>query len=350
MSYLCSIATAFPSHLVRQDMVARQMVEIFDDGSSSRASVDRIFQHARVIKRSLMRPLAWYTEPHSHAERNRIYLNEGTLLLEKACRKCLTRSSCTPEHVDHLITVSSTGLATPSLDARLIEKLGLRREISRVPVWGLGCAGGVMGMAMALDYCRAYPDRNVMVAALETCSLTFQKQDLSRKNLVGTALFGDGAAAALVCGRSDANPPVLLRDHTTYLYPESERIMGWDIVDEGFELVLSATLPALIHQSCRAQADAFLKRHNLHVTDLQHLLLHPGGPRVLDAVLDSLAVDPAMGRLALEVLADFGNLSSVSIFAVLEKWLSTERVNHQGPGLMLAFGPGFSSAMLLFEV
>jgi alkylresorcinol/alkylpyrone synthase len=206
-----------------------------------------------------------------------------------------------------------------------------------------------MALGMAIDHLRAYPNHNILIAALETCSLTFQRDDTSRKNLVGTALFGDGAGAALASGHPGlARSPHLL-DHSQHHFPRTEEIMGWEVVDTGFRLTLSPELPELVHKQIKGLVARFLENHDLAISDLQHLLLHPGGPKVLEAVLDALQVPRQKARLAEKVLAESGNLSSVSILAVLQKWFETGGHKEKGPGLMIAFGPGFTCTMVLFE-
>jgi alkylresorcinol/alkylpyrone synthase len=348
MSYLLATTTAYPEHLARQNEVAKLMARLLGR-TADQKSLQAVYRHASVIERRLMRPLSWYEQPHELAERNRIYLEEGVSLLVEACENGLDIAACPRSRIDHIITVSSSGLAAPSIDARLIELLGLRHDISRVPVWGLGCAGGVMGLAMALDHHRAYPNHNILLAALETCSLTFQLEDTSNKNLIGSALFGDGAGAVLLSGNPGTMAPPRLVDHTTTLFPGTERIMGWEIVASGFQLVLSPDLPSLVQHQVRPLVERFLARHDLAIADVRHWLLHPGGPKVLDAVTDALELTTDSVNLTRKVLAEKGNISSVSILAVLEKWLSVRACQVPGVGLMIAFGPGFSCAMVLFE-
>ena len=350
MPYLQYAKTSHPKHEVQQQDVVDLLTTLFQKDPLERKQVSSVFAHAGVKKRQLVKPLIWYAEEHSLTERNRVYLDEGFAMLEKACKECLAKASLKPTQIDHIITVSSTGLATPSLDALLIDALGLFPSVSRVPVWGLGCAGGVMAISMAHDFLLAYPERTVLIAALETCSLTFQKEDLSRKNIVGAALFGDGAGAALIRGSSKAASHPRLIAHRQHLFSNSRTIMGWDIVNAGFQLVLARELPQFVERHVEEIVTSFLDEHNLRINDLKHLLLHPGGPKVLEAVIKSLGISHNMGHLAREMLAEHGNLSSVSIFNVVEKWFDQHHYRTRGPGLMIAFGPGFSCSQILFEV
>ncbi|MBW2475815.1 MAG: type III polyketide synthase, partial [Deltaproteobacteria bacterium] len=311
MPYLKYAQTSHPKHEVQQRDVVDLLTKLFHKDSLERKQVSSVFAHAGVKTRQLVKPLAWYAAEHSLAERNRVYLHEGFALLEEACKGCLTKACLTPNQIDHIITVSSTGLATPSLDALLIDALGLMPSISRVPVWGLGCAGGVMAISMAHDFLLAYPERTVLIAALETCSLTFQKEDLSRKNIVGAALFGDGAGAALLGGSSKSTSHPRLIAHRQHLFSSSKTIMGWDIVNTGFQLILARELPQFVEQHVEGIVRSFLDEYSLKINDLKHILLHPGGPKVLEAVLKSLSLSKNIGHLAEEVLADHGNLSSV---------------------------------------
>ncbi len=251
--------------------------------------------------------------------------------------------------VDAVVAVSTTGLATPSLDARLAGPLGLRPDIVRLPLWGLGCAGGAAGLARARDYCLAHPRARVLVAALETCSLTFVAGDASRKNLVGTALFADGAAAVLVAGAQAAGDGPRLRAARSRLFPDSERVMGWDFGDAGMELVLSPRLPAIVQEELPALVDAFLAENGLSRRGIAHYLTHPGGAKVIDAYREALGLDNGEELALTEaVLREHGNVSSVSVLLVLERWLAA--APRPGYGLLSAFGPGFAAEQLLLEV
>jgi alkylresorcinol/alkylpyrone synthase len=236
------------------------------------------------------------------------------------------------------------------MDARLINRLGLRRDVTRLPVWGLGCAAGAAGLARAFDHCRAHPRATALLVALETCSLTFMANDLSKKNLVGTAIFADGAAAVLVAGAEAAGSGPRLLATRSHLFPQSENIMGWEFGDTGMQLILSPRLPAVVKEELPRLVDGFLRSRGLDRSDLAYYLTHPGGAKVVDAYREALGLRNGELDLTEEVLREHGNVSSVSVLVVLEKWLASPRAKQAGYGLLSAFGPGFSAEQVLLEV
>jgi len=338
----------FPAKAIPQQIVKETVFEIFEGKIPALEKVLNAFDNSRIAHRHLVMPLDWYRQKIAPAERNRIYQKEGGELLCKAVQKCLTSADLAPDQITHIIFVSSTGLATPTLDTRLIDDLGLPRSTTRIPIWGLGCAAGVSGMARAFDHCLAHPKATVLVAAMECCSLNFLEGDLSRKNLIATALFSDGAAAALIAGDDiPREGPRILVTHS-YLFPNSSQIMGWDFRDEGMELLLSPRLPSLVKEGIGKQIEAILEKIGLSRYDLTHYLLHPGGARVIDACREALGLQRGELDLTEEELRCHGNTSSVSILAVLSRWLRNSET-HSGYGIVASFGPGFSAELLLIR-
>jgi alkylresorcinol/alkylpyrone synthase len=350
MPHILAAASAFPPHVVPQAAVREAIGQIFAGRIPGLERLLAVFDHSRIVTRHLMRPLDWYCQPHSAQERNRIYLDEGLELLARSTRSCLERASSEPASIDHVIAVSSTGHAAPSIDARLINRLGLRPDVSRLPLWGLGCAGGAAGLARAFDYCRAHPQARVLLVALETCSLTFMSSDLSKKNLVGTAIFADGAAAVMVAGAEVAGSGPRLLATRSHLFPQSENIMGWEFGDAGMQLILSPRLPAVVKEELPRLVDGFLRSRGLEQKDLAHYLTHPGGAKVVDAYREALGLHNGELNLTEEVLREHGNVSSVSVLVVLERWLASPRAKQPSYGLLSAFGPGFSAEQVLLEV
>jgi alkylresorcinol/alkylpyrone synthase len=322
MPAILSVSHASPPNAFRQEFLKEAVAQLYADRipEADAQRIRDVFEHSRIRERSFMMPLDWYLAPHTPEERNRVYMEKGLELLVRASRGCLEDAGCPPDQVDHVIFVSTTGLSTPSLDSHLINELGLPRNTTRLPVWGLGCAAGAAGIARAFDYCLAHPDARVLLAALETCSLNFAEEDLSKKNLVAMSLF-----------------------------PDSYRIMGWDVVEKGFRLVLSPKLPELIRAELRPLVDAFLISRDLTRSDISHYLTHPGGARVLDSIREALGLSNGGLRLSEEVLRDFGNASSVSVLIVLERWMDDEGERTPGYGLLSSFGPGFSAELLLLH-
>lgn len=350
MPKIIAAAHAFPPHIIAQTVVRELIGRFYGDRI---AGIDRmlaIFDHSRIETRQFMMPGEWYLQNRSPMERNAVYREQGLELVVAAARTCLDRAGWSAGEVDHVIFVSSTGHATPTLDAHLINRLEMGATTSRAPIWGLGCAAGAVGLSRACDYCRAFPDRRALVVALECCSLTFMAGDLSKKNLVATSLFADGAAATVVAGdRVTGSGPEIVATRS-HLFPDSYRIMGWDFVADGMQLVLSPKLPAIVRQELRPLVADFLPDHGLGLGDLRHYITHPGGARVVDAYREALQLDGDELQLTEEVLRQHGNVSSVSVLVVLEKWLAGGASREAGPGLLSAFGPGFSAELLLLRV
>lgn len=346
MPRIVAAATAFPPHAVPQEQV-REAIRLFFAGSVP--ALERLlplFDHCRIDRRHFMMPLEWYLRPRSLSERNTIYLQHGLALLASAARRCLERAGLPPARIDQVITVTSTGYATPTLDAGLVNTLAMRPGVSRLPVWGLGCAAGAAGLARAADYCRAFPHGVVLLTALECCSLTFMAGDLSKKNLVATALFSDGAAAVLVAGEQTGLAGPRLRASRSHLFPDSDRIMGWDFLENGMQLVLSPRLPLLVREKLPVLVNDFLDGLGLQRKQIAQHLAHPGGARVIDAYLAALHLPPEELALTEDALREHGNTSSVAILTVLENWLPRAQ---PGLALLTAFGPGFSAEMSLLE-
>lgn len=342
-AHCCFPPNRFPQPQVR-DAVAR----LFAGRIAELPRLLSIFDHARIAYRDLMRPLEWYLQPASPAERNRIYQQEGGALLVEAARRCLNSSEVASTAIDQVIFVSSTGLATPTLDVRLCNELGLPSSVSRLPLWGLGCAAGAAALARARDYCLAYPRALVLVTALECCSLTLLGEDASRKNLLATALFSDGAAAVLVAGDEVAHPGAKIEASRSHLFPRTEPVMGWNFRDQGMELILSPRLPALVKAEAAHLIDDFLAEQGLERAELNNYLFHPGGAKIIDACRQALELPESALELTEAVLRQHGNTSSVSVLAVLQQWLARPD-RPPGPSLLATFGPGFAAELLLLR-
>ncbi|MFL6559840.1 MAG: type III polyketide synthase, partial [Bacillus sp. (in: firmicutes)] len=250
---------------------------------------------------------------------------------------------------------STTGIATPSIDARIMNLLQFNSHTKRVPIWGLGCAGGAAGLSRAYEYCLAYPKAKVLVLSVELCSLTFQRNDLSKSNLIGTTLFADGAACALVCGdalnlsdfRKKHSSPSILATQST-LMPNSLDVMGWDIKNSGLYVVFSRDIPHIIEEWLKPNVSGFLAEQQIDLRQIDYFIAHPGGKKVIDAYVKSLAIPPSMTEVSLEVLKQFGNMSSATIFYVLNRYMEMD-IPQGALGLGTALGPGFSSELLLFR-
>ena len=350
MPQILGAAHAFPTHHVSQQQARQAVSSIFAGKIPELERLMTIFDNSRITQRQLVMSLDWYLQPRSLEERNQIFVEQGMSLLREASEKVLRSSDTDVSHVAHVIYVNSTGHATPSLDARLINELNFSVQTSRLPIWGLGCAGGAAGLSRAWDYCLAHPRAKVLLTALECCSLTLVVQDLSKKNLVGTSLFSDGAAGVLVAGdEAGGHGPEIVATRSQ-LFPDSYDIMGWKFSNQGMELMLSPRLPLLIKKELPGIVDRFLSDYGLNRDALQHYIAHPGGAKVLDAVRDALDLRVEDLHLSEELLNQQGNISSVSVLVVLENWLRSKAPSSHGYGLLFAFGPGFSAELVLIKV
>jgi alkylresorcinol/alkylpyrone synthase len=266
---------------------------------------------------------------------------------ESALNRALERAELTHSAIDALYVVSVTGVASPSLDARLINRMGLRADVKRTPIFGLGCVGGAVGLTRAADYVRAYPEAVAAIVAVEICSLTIQAEDLSEVNLIATGLFSDGAAAAILtgAGRKTQGPEILAT--RSAFYAETEQVMGWSISERGFAIVLSRELPRLIRERLRSDVDEFLASHGLKRCEIGCWVVHPGGPKIFEAVEAALELHGGELDTARECLAKSGNFSSGSVLHVLEDVMLNRRPRPGTYGLIVAMGPGFSSELIL---
>jgi alkylresorcinol/alkylpyrone synthase len=299
----------------------------------------------------------WFKEKRSFEEKNDLYIHFATSLGAECIQKCMTseRAGNIPyENIDAIFFISTSGLSTPSIEARIMNILPFSSHTKRIPIWGLGCAGGASGFSRAFDYCKAYPKANVLVLSVELCSLTFQHEDLSKSNLVGTSLFADGVACALICGdesaykcESNQCSPFIL-DTMSTLKPHSEDVMGWEVKDTGLYVVFSRDIPNIITTWLEPNVEEFLNRNQLTGEDIVHFVAHPGGKKVLQAYVDALGLPISKTDISREVLNSNGNMSSATVFYVLKKFMNKEAI--QGDlGIMAALGPGFSSELLLLE-
>ncbi|MFP3392829.1 type III polyketide synthase [Brevibacillus sp. SIMBA_040] len=349
-----AVATAVPSHQVTQEDSVRLARHFFQDAFPDIDRLLHVFAHSKIRKRHFCMPMDWFSDNRLFTEKNRLYIEHAETLATEAALRCLEKAGISAGALDCLIFVSSTGIATPSLDSRLVNRLGLRTDITRLPLWGLGCAGGAMGLSRACEYTAAYPSKRVLLVSVELCGLTFIRQDMSKSNLVATCLFGDGAAAVLVEGdqvealRTSGAPRLQFCGARTTTWPDTLDVMGWEVTEPGLKVIFSRDIPTIIHQAMKDNVESFLSPYDTTVERLRHFILHPGGTKVLSAYQESLGISSDATRLSEEVLHDFGNMSSPTVLFVLEKsmeqtWETGER------GLLAALGPGFSSELLLLE-
>jgi alkylresorcinol/alkylpyrone synthase len=343
-------ATALPSNYVSQAVLTATLRELWRDTGCNAARFARIQEALGVEGRYLSLPLEEYRKLDSFAKCNDTWLQIAPELAESAIRKALDRARLEPDEIDHIFFVTVTGIAIPSLDARLANRIGMRRDVRRTPIFGLGCAAGAGAIGRAADYLHVYPKSNALIVSVELCSLTLQRLDISAANMIASGLFGDGAAAIILGARlSNSRLPQVV-DSRSLLYPNTEQILGWDLVETGFKIVLSARLPELIRTSLRADVDAFLEQYGLRAGDIDRWIVHPGGPKIIGAVQDALGLDQAALLNSRRFLRRTGNLSSASVLFLLEETLYQSSVNNSPEwGLVLAMGPGFGVEMVLIR-
>ncbi len=342
---ILSVATAVPQHRVSQE-TARDFARLMF--SESFKNVERllpIFDNAHIQNRHFCMPPEWFGEDHTFHEKNALYVEHALDLSEKAAKRALDKAGVEPGDVGAIFFVSTTGISTPSLDSKLMFRLGLPEHTKRVPLWGLGCAGGAAGLARAADHARAYPKKPVLLVAVELCGLTFVKGDRSKSNLVATSLFADGAAA-VVLGTGES--PGLLGSYST-TWPETEDVMGWDVIEQGLRVRFARSVPQIVHEKMRGNLEAACDSLDLTLEDLRHFVLHPGGPKVLEAYEETLGLSPSGLDLSREILRDYGNMSSVSVLFVLEQFLEDYPEGSGEHGTISALGPGFSAEHVLFR-
>jgi alkylresorcinol/alkylpyrone synthase len=355
------VGTALPPHRVDQQDAKRFAAAWFSDDPNEGSRRLQVFDHSGVESRRVCMPLSWYERPHDFAESNALYVEHGLTLAASAARRALEGSGLLPSQVDHVVFVSSTGIATPSLDARLANLMGFREDVRRTPLWGLGCAGGAAGMSRAREFALAQPRSHVLLVTLELCTLTFQRSDLDLRNLVAASLFSDGAAAAVILGPDAPSPgdrpsafslgPGLgaleLLASSSTLWRDTLDVMGWTVDAHGLHVVFSRDIPALVRRRVRPGLESFLVQLGLELDAIAHFVTHPGGPKVLEAFAEALALPIEAFRHAREVLRRCGNMSSPTCLFVLERMLEEGAFRPRDLGLVMALGPGFSSEVLL---
>lgn len=332
------------------DMVARNCLP----AGADRRVLDHLHRSAQVRSRHMTLPLDRYGQLQDFGAVNDAFIAGAVDLGAEAVAEALREAGLSPRDVDLLMFTSVTGIAAPSVDARLVGRLGLRPDVKRLPVFGLGCVAGAAGIARLHDYLLGRPDHVAVLLSVELCSLTFQRTDTSPANLIATALFGDGAAAVVACGArrrpaGAAGCPTVVASRS-HLYPDTERLLGWDITGSGFRVVLDSTVPDVVRKNLADDVDGFLAEHGLKRCDVTAWVSHAGGPKILDAVAEALDLPDGALDVSRRSLAEVGNLSSASVLHVLRDTLAAGPPPPPGtPGLLLAMGPGFCTELVLLR-
>jgi alkylresorcinol/alkylpyrone synthase len=346
---IASAATALPKHRYDQQTILQALKFHWADKLEQPDMLDRLHARTGVDTRFLALPIEAYPELKTWGEANQVWIDASCELGQNAICHALTRAGLSVKDPGAFFFVSISGVASPSIDAKLVNLMGLNRNIKRMPIFGLGCVAGAAGIARAADYVRAFPDQAALLLSVELCSLTIQRDDLSIANLISSGLFGDGAAAVIVVGDQHASAgPEILATRSVF-YPDSEDVMGWDIGERGFRIVLSKEVPNMVYKHLAGDIDTFLADNNLSRGDIGAWVMHTGGPAILTATENALDLPDGALDASWDCLRRVGNLSSSSVLFVLEEFLERRKPAPGTYGLLAAMGPGFCSELVLLR-
>lgn len=346
---IAAVGRAFPPHYYDQQTLVAALQRRWADRFFNPERLERLHKNVLVGGRHLALPLEEYEQLTSWGRANDAWIRVAQEVGAQAVLDGLDRAGLSREEIEALIFVTVTGVATPSVDARLMNRLQLPPRVKRMPIFGLGCVAGAAGISRAADYVRAYPDQVAVLLSVELCSLTLQAEDLSIPNLIATGLFGDGAAAVMVVGDDrPADGPEIVATRSVF-YPDSEDVMGWSISESGFGIILSADVPQVVREFLKRDVDAFLADHGLTRSDIASWVCHPGGPKVLEAMQEALELPEGALDVTWRSLQEVGNLSSTSVLLVLAETMENHRPAPGSWGMITAMGPGFCSELVLLR-
>src|ERR1700730_9080105 len=346
---IASVASAFPKHYYKQQLLVEALKNDWRHRLPNPDILDRLDDSMKVDGRFLVRPIQFYENMKTWGQANDVWIESGLELGEKALCRALLRAGLEPFELSAIFGTSVTGIAAPSLDARLVNRMGLSPNIKRIPIFGLGCVAGAAGISRAADYVRGYPGEAAALLSIELCSLTLQREDISMAHLISALLFGDGAAAAVVVGSEvDSDGPEILATKSIF-YPNTERVMGWDISEKGFRIVLSPEVPDTVIKHLGGNVDEFLGEQGLTRGDIKSWIMHTGGPKVLEATAIAMGLFTVALAASWNCLKKVGNISSTSVLLVLEDVYSHRRPAPGALSILAAMGPGFCSELVLLK-
>jgi alkylresorcinol/alkylpyrone synthase len=349
MPFIASVSKIDLPHRIPQQEAKERARAMFAENFPQVDRLIQAFDNTEIVTRNFCEPISYYVTPNTFEERNEEYLEQALRWSVKAIENCIATANIDKNEITDILFVSTTGLATPSIDALIINQMRLNPHINRTPIFGLGCGGGVSGMAKANALAKANPDAVVLLVAVELCSLTLLRNDYSKSNFIGSSLFSDGIAACIVMGDNrPGDNKVTYKASSSKLYYDSLEVMGWDFKDTGFKVLFSKDIPTFINEHIRDDIDNFLASQGLKLTDIKNFIFHPGGKKVLDAYTEALNLEGDSLQQTREVMNNYGNMSSVTVLYVLDKFMNEGF--EDGYGLMLAMGPGFSSEMVLLKM
>lgn len=345
---LRSLATATPPHRLAQTDVRDASRALFADRMPFFSRLEPVFDNAEIEHRYSCQPLEWFMQPADFKEKSRLYVEHATALAEDAARRALDAAAMEADEIDLILFVSSTGIATPSIDARLLNRIPFRSNVMRLPVFGYGCAGGVLGLSRAAQMARTNPGLNVLLIVVELCSLAFRLDRLTKSNLVACALFGDGAAAAVISGGADAGGAACtIGAGGEHCWPETLNVMGWDVDAGGLDVIFHQSIPDIVARDYPVVLDRFLAYCGLTRATAGRPCCHPGGAKVITELERVFGLPAAGLESERRVLRDFGNMSAPTVLFVLDDLL---RSGASGPMLLTALGPGFTAAFQCIDV
>lgn len=351
MASIAATGRADAPYRISQSELKAFIRNLFSDSELDTERLISVFDNSEISDRHISVSPEWLSTDHTFKERSELFSQTAVTIAKQAVIEALERAGAAARDIQNIIYVTSTGVMTPTLDAILFNELGFDKHVKRTPIWGLGCAGGAAGLSRAMEYTRAYPKENSLLIAVELCSLTFQRNDLTKSNIVAASLFSDGASCTLVCG---SESPLMqkgkleLLDSFSTIYDNSLDVMGWDIVESGFRVVFSRDIPTIVKDYVKPNIEEFLIKHSLTIDDIEYYVTHPGGLKVINSYEESLGLKNGKLDLSRKVLREHGNMSSPSVLYVLDEFLKTSLVSGKF-GLLSALGPGFSSELVLFK-
>jgi alkylresorcinol/alkylpyrone synthase len=340
---LISVATAVPEYVIDQSLAKEQSRVLFGSRMRDFERLAAVFESTGIERRYSVRPVPWFSEDHGWPDRTEAYVTGASELFERVTRKALDAAGLPATAIDAVVTVSSTGVATPSLEARILPGMGFRPDVERTPVFGLGCAGGVTGLAIASRLAAARPGTTVLLVAVELCTLAFRLDRAPKADIIATSLFGDGAAAAIVSSDDDIAAIANFSGATEHLWPETLDIMGWGVDDVGLGVLLSRSLPAFVEKRYRASFSDAIERLAIDRDAIERVVCHPGGTKVLEAIEAALSLGAGTLDIERGVMRDFGNMSSPTVIFVLERAIEA---GLPPQSMLAALGPGFTASFV----
>ena len=338
---ILSLATAVPPHVFETEMVRREARKIFSHSAELYDRLSPVFANSGIERRYSVCEPAWFFEQRGWPERTEQFLRGAKDLFRMAASRALEEADIPASRIDAIVTVSSTGIATPSIEAHMLAEMGFRTDVRRTPVFGLGCAGGLSGLSLAAQLAKANQGQKILLVVIEICSLAFRMDEMTKSNIVATAIFGDGAAAAVLCAGAEGFASI---EHAgEHTWPKTLDVMGWRVDPQGFGAIFSRSIPDLALRDLRPAADEFLNRHELALADVDQFSFHPGGAKVITALEQAFTLDDGTLQAERKILKDFGNMSAPTVLFVLN---ATLRKKQPGRRFLGALGPGFTASFL----